>query len=140
LMRGYYANGFKGMAIEIEVQEADVRRMRYTDDVVGPDATQPTDVQVDAILCNKLKPWKHEDEYRFITDADENLQPIGRITAVVIGTPYPRSLGYHDHEEDDATARISRPRAPSRGYRATEGDTHPYCLDARSPSSDRGGR
>lgn len=97
LMWGYYSNGFKGIAIELEVDDS-VRKVIYTPDVVCPDTTQSIDKQVDAILCNKLNPWKHEAEYRFLTRGHSNLQEIGTITAVVLGVPYPKSLIPNDRE------------------------------------------
>lgn len=82
-MWGYYANGFKGIAIEIEIDENDgeVEKIDYGTDVTKPDT-------IKALLRAKLTPWKHEAEYRFLKESEENEHPVGKITAVYFGKPY----------------------------------------------------
>ncbi len=110
LMWGYYANGFKGLVIELDVDDAAVCEMTYTPDVVCPDATQPVDVQVRKILTNKLMPWKHENEYRYITRSADNKHRIGTIAAVILGVPYPKTLAYDDAHGRMATLNDYRVR------------------------------
>ena len=80
-MWGYYANGFKGIAIEIEVDESIVKKVKYEDEV-------PETRDVEEILTTKLKYWKHEAEYRFITEDNEDKCEIGKITKIYFASPY----------------------------------------------------
>ncbi len=108
-MWGYYANGFKGVAIEIEIDETDqlkvsrsrgipikieidgglIHKMRYSKDVarwVINAKQQDHDEMVLRVLTTKLMSWRIEDEYRFVCEADQDgLMPIGKITAVHVG-------------------------------------------------------
>ncbi len=90
LLWGYYANGFKGIAIEVEVEEnaQDIHRVEYCDNVprVFGDK-QTTDVAM-RILKTKLRNWKHENEYRFLSDGSYGSHKIGSIRAVYFGNPY----------------------------------------------------
>lgn len=80
-MWGYYANGFKGIAIEIEVDESIVKKVKYEDEI-------PETENVEEILTTKLKYWQHEAEYRFITEDNEDKCGIGKITKIYFGSPY----------------------------------------------------
>lgn len=80
-MWGYYANGFKGIAIEIEVDESIVKKVKYK-------AKVPKTKDVEEILTTKLKYWKHEAEYRFITENNEDKCKIGKIIKIYFGSPY----------------------------------------------------
>lgn len=80
-MWGYYTNGFNGIAIEIELDEKDVREVKYK-------CTVPTTEDIEEILTTKLKCWEHESEYRFITENSQNNHKIGKITKVYFGSPY----------------------------------------------------
>ncbi|MCI0366457.1 MAG: hypothetical protein L0219_21550 [Phycisphaerales bacterium] len=99
LMWGYYANGFKGLAIEIEVSADNVKKieqMNYVKDVsewseLG--ALGAIDERVKKILTTKLDRWKHEDEFRFLC---ESVKPapkhIGEITGVYFGNPHAKTV------------------------------------------------
>ena len=80
-MWGYYANGFKGIAIEIEIDLQKVAKVEYVNE-----SPQTSDVQ--EILTKKLNSWRHENEYRFIKETDDNFCEIGKITKVYFGDPY----------------------------------------------------
>jgi hypothetical protein len=90
LMWGYYANGFKGVAIEIEVID-DVAK-KYCVEYVPAALTieKPSQENVERILRTKLDIWKHEEEYRFLTGSEDDPreQEIGKITAIYFGNPY----------------------------------------------------
>ncbi len=86
-MWGYYANGFKGMAIEIEIDEHDVEPIGYVDDILHL-LKVDSDVEIKKILTSKLKFWKHEAEYRFLKESENNFHKIGEITGVYFGDPY----------------------------------------------------
>lgn len=80
-MWGYYTNGFKGIAIEIDVNEEDVNEVKYRCNV-------PITNDIEKILTTKLKCWEHESEYRFISNDGAEYQKIGKITKVYFGLPY----------------------------------------------------
>lgn len=100
VMWGYYANGFKGMAIEIEVSAEKIEVVEYLKDVHqwstkdGP-ATNVSD-RVMKILTTKLSRWKHEQEFRFIDEGDPGAKRIGRITKVYFGNPYGNTVNQND--------------------------------------------
>lgn len=96
VMWGYYANGFKGVAIEIEVTGGAVKPLNYTPDLVCPNRTDPIETSVEKILCNKLTEWKHECESRFITTGGDHLRKVGKITGVCLGLPYRNAMNHDD--------------------------------------------
>lgn len=114
LMWGYYANGFKGVAIEIEADEdqPNLEKMRYTSDVTTITQEQDTSDAARRILTTKLCCWSHEHEYRYLHEGGHGLQPIGRITAVYCGTPYQR-LGNAEDMQRRRHIREYRCRAES---------------------------
>ena len=91
ILWGYYTNGFKGVAIEVEVREEDIMSVKYKDSVVDiffNNSHVYTD-EIKEILTRKLKPWEHEDEFRFLKESEyNNNHKIGEITAVYFGNPY----------------------------------------------------
>jgi hypothetical protein len=80
-MWGYYANGFKGVAIEIEVDKSNVKKIGYV-------KNSTNDNEIENILTSKLTPWEHEAEYRFLKESENNFHKIGEITGVYFGNPY----------------------------------------------------
>lgn len=84
---GYYSNGFRGIVIEVECDDADVKKVNYIKDIQSIDENT-----VDEILVTKLEPWKREKEYRFLKKLDTNLNKIGQIKTVYFGSPYDRSV------------------------------------------------
>lgn len=84
-MWGYYANGFKGIVIELEVDNGIVEEVIYKNKL-------PKTEDIKKILITKLKYWKHEAEYRFITKNNEDKCEIGKITKVYFGTPYEKLI------------------------------------------------
>ncbi len=88
LMWGYYANGFKGVAIEVEVKDEDKKItenepliIRNNDDIYEAihkisyqDLSEETN-DIKEILSRKKENWKHEEEYRFlIKEGDSNIE------------------------------------------------------------------
>ncbi|MDP3882764.1 MAG: hypothetical protein Q8Q48_01780 [Candidatus Staskawiczbacteria bacterium] len=92
-MWGYYTNGFKGVAIEIEIEENKVEKISYKENILEIFLHRNTDTpEFDAIVKNiftkKLKAWEREDEYRYLIKSDNNYHKIGKMTAVYFGNPY----------------------------------------------------
>lgn len=88
ILWGYYAGGFKGIAIEVDIAERLMRQIRYYDHVLDVDINQLGDTIIKNILTTKLTPWKHEAEYRFLTKSEYHYHKVGKITAVYFGNPY----------------------------------------------------
>ena len=108
-MWGHYANGFKGVAIEVEIKDdykKYFKEMNYNDcdltlnDVGGEKEIKIDDALIKKVLRHKKTAWKHEDEIRLLVnkedDKDEILTNkngvyfanIGDITAIYFGDPY----------------------------------------------------
>ncbi len=92
IMWGYYANGFKGVAIEIEIKKAEIKQINYVKNIPTVKTSDP-DCEARRILTKKLWHWKHEGEYRVLTKAkdDNDKVKIGKITALYFGDPYERA-------------------------------------------------
>lgn len=70
LLWGYYANGFKGIAIEIEIEKKRIEKVKY---VTLKKFNEPIENEKE-IIKRKLNNWKHENEYRFLIKSDCNKQ------------------------------------------------------------------
>jgi hypothetical protein len=95
IMWGYYANGFRGVAVEIEVNRDEVKKMEYVDEIPCFEGVNPNDEAV-KILTTKLSPWKHEYEYRFLKQNEQNEIKIGNISALYFGDPYEKAKNKED--------------------------------------------
>ncbi|HKH43902.1 MAG TPA: DUF2971 domain-containing protein [Thermoanaerobaculia bacterium] len=84
LLWAYYAGGFTGLAIEVDLPPSEATEVRYDDeflylsDFIGPSDINAT---VRTVLSRKSTIWNHEQEVRVITtDTFYNLpEPISRI-------------------------------------------------------------
>ena len=90
---GYYANGLKGVAIEVEVTlpSPSIEGLKYLDrPVEWEDHRSGASIEdrVKSIITSKLKVWEHEHEYRFLTQEEDPKQVVGKITGVYFGDPY----------------------------------------------------
>lgn len=90
LMWSHYADGHKGIAIGIEIDEKkfDVRNVSYGDHVTI------TENDIDGntcknILCKKLSPWSYEEEVRVLTN---NKHVPVRIREIVYGIKIDKSV------------------------------------------------
>lgn len=95
-MWGYYANGFRGMAIEIEVKvdcNNNIHRMNY---VKTPLEANNNDMDPNNILTAKWNYWRHEDEYRYLVESKRNRHSIGKITGIYFGNPYGKIAKQND--------------------------------------------
>lgn len=90
-MWGYYAGGFYGLAIEIDVPREQVRGIDYVKDL---SKVQWSTDNIENILRTKLTCWKHESEFRYLNILQRDTAEIGRITAVYFGNPYANTSNY----------------------------------------------
>lgn len=88
IMWGYYADGFKGVAIEIDLSEEKLKKIKYSDSAMEFDSSSVLDDNVEKILLNKNTAWEHEDEYRYLEKQNDNYFKVEKINAVYFGTPY----------------------------------------------------
>lgn len=82
---GYYANGLKGVAIEVEVSTDYIERINYKNSLICTDINSPN---IKQIITTKLKLWKYENEYRFLKKCRSGYSKIGKVTGVYFGDPY----------------------------------------------------
>jgi len=87
IMWGYYANGFKGVAIEIEVGEKNIERVKYVKNIFHVSDRLSPEEKAKQILTRKLLPWRHEKEFRSLKKIGEPYQ-VGTIKALYFGAPY----------------------------------------------------
>lgn len=95
LMWGYYTHGFKGAAIEVEIDRTQLTPIVYSNQLIRYANVGTLDQRVTSIPSRKLKCWKHEREVRafqFNNDDPNQLYPVGTVTGVVLGMPYPRKF------------------------------------------------
>ena len=110
-----YANGFKGIAIEVSVDAEHVHNIRYSTDLakwVTKGKHLTTDDMVRNVLTTKLNKWRHENEYRFIHESDQNrAEQIGNITALHLGWPYQRIVNEDQIAANLPSLQSYRPKA-----------------------------
>jgi hypothetical protein len=81
-MWGYYCDGFKGVAIKVEIDNNKIEKVNYEDELLrDSDGARE-------ILLKKLKKWKPENEFRFLVNSVNNFHKIGEIKAICFGDPY----------------------------------------------------
>jgi hypothetical protein len=105
IMWGYYANGFKGVAVEIEICRKEVEEIEYKRDILKFSGKNP-DKEAKRILTTKLTIWKHEGEYRFLKKIEEDKEiKIGKITALYYGNPHEGTINRQDIIDNSKTFR-----------------------------------
>ncbi len=98
LMWGHYANAGMGIAIEICVNEADVKKVFYKKS--KPPADWENRDCIEKILTSKSADWKDEHEYRYINQGGNSKIFKGKITGICFGTPYKKLGNYEDIKEN----------------------------------------
>ncbi|WP_155400817.1 DUF2971 domain-containing protein, partial [Methanosarcina mazei] len=98
LMWGYYANGFKGIAIETEVEINNHDEVINSEGVINgkivkvvydnKSFSSANKLTIEQIMTRKLEDWTHEEEYRFLKEGNEGLYEIGEINKIYFGSPY----------------------------------------------------
>jgi hypothetical protein len=100
---GYYANGFKGIAVEVEIDEDNTKETEEEKNYICPvsyekgipkwERNSTNEENIRKILTTKLDYWGHEAEYRFLNkNLKKNFFKIGKITSVYFGCPYKKPL------------------------------------------------
>lgn len=101
LFWGYYANGFKGIAIEIKLDDNNKKhfqKINYVNSspsiVNNPNVTNDADII--KIITTKLKCWEPENEYRYIIKENiaEDVYYNATIEKIYIGCPYRNTKNY----------------------------------------------
>lgn len=113
LLWGYYANGFKGVAIEIDAtnhddmdNDSDFERIKYDNKSDYYKDVFENGVDVKEIITRKLDDWDHEDEVRFLKKSKkEGSYKIGKIKKVHFGTPYKNARNYKTIRDYSKTLR-----------------------------------
>ena len=98
LLWGYYAEGYKGIAIEIECSKKIIDNSEINDGIndcivqveyVENTGKISSNSSVPKIISEKLKCWEHEEEYRYLNRSGSgNLFQIGEVKKVYFGNPY----------------------------------------------------
>ncbi|MFH1369696.1 MAG: hypothetical protein ABII09_00170 [Planctomycetota bacterium] len=104
ILWGYYANGFRGVAVEVDVGTEEVREIKYEPKlprIKGEDYEE----NAIKILTTKLCPWGHECEYRFMKKSSDNKHKIGNITALYFGDPYQKAHNRNNIVENSNNIR-----------------------------------
>jgi hypothetical protein len=104
IMWGYYANGFRGVAIEIEVYRFKINKIKYEDEIQGFEGSNPN-IVAKRILTTKLSMWEHEYEYRLLEQSERNKIKIGNITGLYFGDPYEIAHNRNNIVEDSNNIR-----------------------------------
>jgi hypothetical protein len=104
---GYYADGFKGVAIEVETNPNNTDLVRVDYDYNLPEYLHSGNPhsQAKTILKTKSEAWVRENEYRFLVKSDEHQHKIGKITAIYFGTPYEGLASWPDLKTRSKTHR-----------------------------------
>ncbi|MBU1976003.1 MAG: hypothetical protein KKG59_06380 [Nanoarchaeota archaeon] len=99
LLWGYYANGYKGVAIEIEVELNEIEKMRYKTKEnfsEGISLSDESSTIAKKIITRKLDAWDHETEFRFLRKNKEDNYKIGSIKKIHFGNPYGNVKNYEE--------------------------------------------
>ena len=83
---GYYAGSFRGVAFEVLPANDHIYKIDYANEI--PSIPDTDDESLKKALTTKLKPWKHEREFRFINKTEEEKNKIGEIVALHCFIPY----------------------------------------------------
>jgi len=140
LLWGHYANGFKGIAIEVELGDdwisgnasqcvdRECRPVEYMDNVPcfgggAENAEGDPKLLARRILTSKLKPWSYEQEYRLFVnggveaDCTGRLENVGKVVKVYCGNPY----------ADTVNAKSVEGHEPLRGFRCRVESIRKVC-------------
>jgi len=83
LMWSYYGAGHSGMCLELNLSEyeKDIHEVKYVSDIKETDRSS-----IKSLLTCKLDVWKHENEYRWISNGEASAKYLrANIKAVLLG-------------------------------------------------------
>jgi hypothetical protein len=83
LLWSHYADGHKGIAIEIEIDRKNPNLNKVIYESKIPTFQDLSSIQAIEILTKKIKKWNYEKEYRFIDEVEKYI--IGEIRTVYFG-------------------------------------------------------
>lgn len=85
LLWSYYTNGFKGIAVEINLcNNKSIEQIEYVNSNINISKLYKDD-DIIHILTTKFNCWSHEKESRFLIKGDEKYYKIGNVTKVYFG-------------------------------------------------------
>ncbi len=133
LLWGHYANGFKGIAIEIEVNIRDIYQIQYVPEIFPTtiEESNINDKHIQDILTRKLIGWQHEDEFRILVKVDKknkediedkekekekHRHDIGKITSVYFGDPYGNIDYSHELKQEEAIKNYNENKDKLKKY------------------------
>jgi hypothetical protein len=102
LLWGYYANGFKGVVIEIDINiellndNENIEEIDYVPDLSMFRRDDSDDETVKKILTTKLNKWENEYEWRYLVKSENNKNRIGKISKIYFGFPYANVINSDD--------------------------------------------
>lgn len=83
---GYYAGGFRGVALEFEVPSEKMNEVSYVSFAEIQNCVEVSDLK--KLLCRKLDCWEREQEWRFFHDSHSKSVRIGKLCSVYFGDPF----------------------------------------------------
>ena len=88
LLWGYYANGYRGIAIQVEINdESKLKKINYDED--NKIFENLEDINIVDIITSKNKNWEKENEYRYLLEeSEEGYYKIGKIIKIYFGNPH----------------------------------------------------
>jgi len=108
ILWGYYANGFRGIAIEVECDEKEVEKINYKKYINKLKNTNINN-NVKKVLTTKLESWELEEEYRFLIESVNHFHKIGEIKNIYFGDPYYSALNKNKiYEQSDILKKYKK--------------------------------
>lgn len=99
---GYYAGGFRGFALEVNLPDDELEEVDYVEEIPELDSSKES---VKRLLSCKLKPWKPEYEYRWLRVSPDGYVKIGEISAIHFGDPYGNTDNHDDVKSENKHIR-----------------------------------
>jgi hypothetical protein len=100
LLWSHYADGHKGVCIEIEIEKNDVKEIMYTDSFPEWNDMEDSDPQIKNFLTSKLKFWEYEHEYRILQKLDNpQMIMVGQVKKIIFGLRSPCKKLLEEHQE-----------------------------------------
>lgn len=131
LFWGYYANGFKGIAIEIKLNNEDkkyFKKVKYVDrsPILKNSSNTSNSDEIIEIITTKLKFWENENEYRYIIEENtsKDVYYDVHIKRIIIGCPYRNTANYN---------RITENSTDLTDYHKCRNELEEFCTENKIP-------